>query len=104
MGPLSLKQALTVANEAQHIVCHPFDIQHPDISSILCITVCPHSEDLKQRFLKDYEAFGTTDLTEYIEEDEFDVIVIGRNGAYPGDYLYTDLKSFREENSYQMVA
>jgi hypothetical protein len=104
MGPLSLRQAIAIANESQFMVSHPFDNQHPDISTILCITVCPYRQELKQRFLRDYHAFGTTDLTEYIEEDDFDVIVVGRHVARPDEYLYTDLKSFKKENAYQMVA
>ena len=104
MGPLSMKQAIAVANESQHMVSNPFGNQHPDISTILCVTVCPHRKELKQRFLRDYQAFVTTDLTEYIEEDEFDVIVIGRNSGQPEEYLHSDIESFRKESSYQLVA
>jgi hypothetical protein len=29
---------------------------------------------------------------------------VGRHVARPDEYLYTDLKSFKKENAYQMVA
>jgi hypothetical protein len=104
MGPLSLKEALSTAQASQYLVSLPFENHHPEISSILCITVCPYSSKLKEKFLKDYELFGTTDLTEYIEEDEFDVVVIGRNYSHHGAFVSIDLRSFLRENSYQMVA
>ena len=47
---------------------------------------------MKQRFINDYETFGTLDLTEYIDEDEFDVIVLKRDLKF---WRSNDLQSLK---------
>lgn len=104
MGPMSLKEALATAKSFQYVIHLPFENHHPQLASILCVTVCPFQHQLREKFLKDYELFGTTDLTEYIEEDEFDVVVIGRNNSLEAGYTAVGLHSFLEEKAYQLVA
>jgi len=82
----------------------PFDQDHPGATPILCITACPYKEDLKERFVEDYDCFGTTDLTEYIDEDAFDIVVIARNTPDQEVCLYMDLRSYMQNNSVKMVA
>jgi hypothetical protein len=96
MQGLSLKQALAIAKASQFMVGLPFHQYFPETTPVLCITVCPHNEALKEKFVQDYDIFGMTDLTEYIEEDEFDVIVIARNLPDQEVCVFTDIKSYME--------
>ena len=104
MGHMSLREALATAKSSQYIIHLPFENHHPHLATVLCITACPSQSPFKEKFLKDYEFYGTTDLTEYIEEDEFDVLVIGRNGGAGSGILAVNLHSFMEEKAYQLVA
>jgi hypothetical protein len=104
MEYFSLRQAITIAKASQFMLGMPFDQFHPETTSILCITACPYRAELKEQFVEDFDCFGTTDLTEYIDEDAFDVIVIARNLPDQEVCVYTDLRSYMENNQVRMVA
>ena len=104
MERLTLKQALAISKASQFLVGLPYDRDYPGATAILCITVCPYRDDLKERFVEDYDLFGTTDLTEYIDEDVFDVIAIARNAPEQEVCLYMDLRSYMGNNRVKMVA
>jgi|GEM_PF-3267238 len=99
MGPVSLKQAIEIA-ASRGIPAS----DAPGTSQVIeCVTVCPYRQALKQRFINDYETFGTLDLTEYIDEDEFDVIVLKRDLNSGNRTIYSHLSTETSEN-YQLVA
>jgi hypothetical protein len=104
MEGLSLRQAIGISKASQFMVGLPFDSYRPDPTPILCVTVCPHNEVLKDKFLQDYETFGLTDLTEYIEEDEFDVIVIARSPQDEEACLFMDIRNCMENKEMKLVA
>jgi hypothetical protein len=104
MECLSLKQALAISRASQFMVGLPFDQDYPQTTRILCITPCPHNPVLKEKFIQDYDTYGLTDLTEYIEEDQFDVIVIARNLQDQGACVYTYIKSYMENKTPSLAA
>jgi len=104
MDSLSLQQAKQIANSSQFLVGCSFDKYFPNATPILCITPCPSNELLKERFVDDYDCFGTTDLEDYMDEKEFDVIVIARALPDKEVCIYVSLKTFLENNQVRMVA
>ena len=99
MGPVSLKQAIEIA--ASRAISAIGAAKTNLVTE--CVTVCPHRQTLKQQFINDYETHGTLDLTEYIDEDEFDVIVLKRDLSSGSRTNYSQLGTEASEN-YQLVA
>ena len=97
MGPVSLKQAIEIAASISAVGAAETNLVTE------CVTVCPHRQTLKQQFINDYETHGTLDLTEYIDEDEFDVIVLKRDLSSGSRTNYSQSGTEASEN-YQLVA
>jgi len=104
MKLFSLQQAITLSRASQFLVGMPFDQDFPEATEILCITPCPSRDEARNKFLDDYDCFGSTDLTEYIDEDAFDVVVIARNRPDKEVCLTVNLKTFLYNNKLRMVA
>lgn len=97
MGPISLKEAIEIAASISAVGAAETNLVTE------CVTVCPHRQALKQQFINDYKTHGTLDLTQYIDEDEFDVIVLKRDLCSGSRTTYSQLGIEASEN-YQLVA
>ena len=103
MSLYSLKQALALAKSSQYLIGLPLYGQEASWE-IRCITACPAETDLKARFLADYEHYGTTDLTEYIDADTFEVAVLARDRSYPERTRAEELQGFLAKTELKLVA
>ena len=103
MSHHSLKQALALAKSAQYLIGLPFSIQGPGWE-ICCVTACPADNEMKDRFLFDYNHYRTKDLTEYIEADAIDVMVIAGSMANPQKTVAEELGVFLAKTEVKLVA
>ncbi|RYZ40241.1 MAG: hypothetical protein EOP49_29660 [Sphingobacteriales bacterium] len=99
-----MKQAIAIANSSQFLVGSSFDKYYPNTTPIICIAACPADESLMERFVEDYDSFGTTDLADYEAEQYFDVVVIARHLPDREVCIHVPLKTFLKNQQEKMVA